>query len=150
MLKPISFRPASAPPMKWSSASASFPGGLPLSFGVILTVVSAVRLVCIVLLLLWNRDWFLRGLRDQHEFHGGQKRCRRRRAGRTLRGACQVPWHGGDTSPRTLRRSAGAIGDVSGADIKTNGRLLTSDIPLVRKATSRSPYNTSAPRGSRP
>src|SRR3954468_13101807 len=113
MLKPISFRPASAPPMKWSSASASFPGGLPLSFGVILTMVSAVRLVCIVLLLLWNRDWFLRGLRDQHEFHGGQKRAWRRRAGRTLRGACQVPWHDGDESPCPLRRSVGAWATVA-------------------------------------
>ena len=36
--KPMSFRPARTPSPKCSSASASFPGGLPLSFGVILTV----------------------------------------------------------------------------------------------------------------
>ena len=37
MAKPISFRPSSGPSVKCSSASASLPGGLPLSFGVILT-----------------------------------------------------------------------------------------------------------------
>src|SRR5471032_629828 len=36
--KPISFKPSSGPSVKWISASASFPGGLPRSFGVILTV----------------------------------------------------------------------------------------------------------------
>src|SRR5215210_1253117 len=40
MLKPISLSPSSGPPAKWSSASASFPGGFPLSFGVIFTVSS--------------------------------------------------------------------------------------------------------------
>src|SRR5207302_3291430 len=37
--KPISFRPSSGPSLKCSSASASFPGGLPRSFGVILIVI---------------------------------------------------------------------------------------------------------------
>ena len=61
MLKPMSFRPASGDsPPKCSSASASLPAGLPRSFGVILTVmVSELWLVCIVLLLVGNRDWFL-------------------------------------------------------------------------------------------
>src|SRR5260221_11085895 len=61
MLKPISFRPASGDwPPKCNSASASLPAGLPLSFGVILTVmVSELWLVCIVLLLVGNRIWFL-------------------------------------------------------------------------------------------
>ena len=37
-----------------------FPAGLPRSFGVILTVmVFELWLVCIVLLLVGNRDWFL-------------------------------------------------------------------------------------------
>ena len=40
--KPISFRPAKTPSTKWISASASFPGGLPLSLGVILTVTFCV------------------------------------------------------------------------------------------------------------
>jgi hypothetical protein len=35
--KPINLRPSSGPSAKWISASASFPGGLPRSFGVILT-----------------------------------------------------------------------------------------------------------------
>src|SRR5256885_2102555 len=34
----MSFSPSSGPSVKCSSASATFPGGLPLSFGVILTV----------------------------------------------------------------------------------------------------------------
>src|SRR5471032_2395833 len=61
MLKPISFRPASGDsPPKCNSASASFPGGLPLSFGVILMAsVFELWLVGIVLLLDGNRDWFL-------------------------------------------------------------------------------------------
>src|SRR4029077_2759803 len=42
MLKPISLSPSSGPSVKCSSASASFPGGLPLSFGVILIVIVAV------------------------------------------------------------------------------------------------------------
>src|SRR4029077_12013433 len=51
--KPISLSPSSGPLTKWSSASASFPGGLPLSFAVILTVtVSDWMVVCMVLLLL--------------------------------------------------------------------------------------------------
>src|SRR4051812_9294293 len=37
--KPINFRPASGPSVKWSSASASFPGGLPLSFAMNVTVI---------------------------------------------------------------------------------------------------------------
>jgi hypothetical protein len=40
--KPISFRPAKTPLTRWISASASFPGGLPLSLGVILTVTFCV------------------------------------------------------------------------------------------------------------
>src|SRR5437773_1842891 len=36
--KPISFMPSIGPSLKCSSASASFPGGFPLSFGVILIV----------------------------------------------------------------------------------------------------------------
>jgi len=36
---PINFNPASGPSSKWSSASASFPGGFPVSFGVFLTVI---------------------------------------------------------------------------------------------------------------
>src|SRR5215475_8766439 len=39
---PISFSPSSGPSLKWSSASASLPGGLPLSFGVILTVTATL------------------------------------------------------------------------------------------------------------
>jgi hypothetical protein len=42
---PISLSPSSGPPVKCSSASASFPGGLPLSFGVIFTVSSAEAIV---------------------------------------------------------------------------------------------------------
>src|ERR1700730_7093567 len=38
-LNPISLRPASGPSVKCSSASASLPGGFPLSFGVILIVI---------------------------------------------------------------------------------------------------------------
>src|SRR4029077_7879826 len=40
--KPISLRPSSGPAPKCSSASASFPGGLPRSFIVIFTVIVAV------------------------------------------------------------------------------------------------------------
>ena len=40
--KPISFSPASGPSLKCSSASASFPAGLPRSFAMILTVRFAV------------------------------------------------------------------------------------------------------------
>jgi hypothetical protein len=36
---PINFSPSSGPSLKCSSASASFPGGLPLSFGMIMTVI---------------------------------------------------------------------------------------------------------------
>ena len=42
MEKPISFKPSSGPSVKCSSASATFPGGFPLSFGVILTVMAAL------------------------------------------------------------------------------------------------------------
>src|SRR6187401_2369523 len=41
--KPISFNPSSGPSVKWSSASASLPGGLFLSFGVILTITAFLR-----------------------------------------------------------------------------------------------------------
>ncbi len=41
----MSLRPSSTPPVKCSSASASFPGGLPLSFGMNLTVICALFLV---------------------------------------------------------------------------------------------------------
>src|SRR6266436_3708495 len=81
MLKPISFRPASGDsPPKCSSASASLPAGLPRSFGVILTVmVFELWLVCIVLLLVGNRDWFLREeARNHHASRRGQKRRARR------------------------------------------------------------------------
>ena len=42
---PMSFRPSSGPPEKVSSASASFPGGLPLSFGTNVTVMFSASCV---------------------------------------------------------------------------------------------------------
>ena len=39
--KPISFSPASGPPLKCNSTSASLPAGLPLSFEVIFTVIAS-------------------------------------------------------------------------------------------------------------
>ena len=46
---PMSFSPANGPSVKCSSASASFPGGLPLSFGVILTGIVAVVVAFVVM-----------------------------------------------------------------------------------------------------
>src|ERR1700680_2119040 len=97
MLKPMSFRPASGDsPPKCSSASASLPAGLPRSFGVILTVmVSELWLVCIVLLLVGNREWFLhvRGgtITASHEKNSGAD-IARGHGPSTER--VQVSWHG--------------------------------------------------------
>jgi hypothetical protein len=92
MAKPINFKPARAPSVKWSSASASFPGVLPRSFCVILIVgVDGAVWVAVILsssgTVKW---WFLRNTRNP------------------------------DTDPRgrlgeTPRRSAGELsGDVTG------------------------------------
>src|SRR5947209_553781 len=72
MLKPMSFRPARTEfPAKCTSASASFPGGLPLSFGVNLMVtLSTVCLVCIVLILLGTVIGSFVALRNHHELPG--------------------------------------------------------------------------------
>ena len=63
--KPISFRPFSGPSTKWSSASASLPGGVFDVLGRIVTVTAAeVRVVSSC--PPWNSVWlwFLRDLRN--------------------------------------------------------------------------------------
>src|SRR5512145_1166396 len=62
----MSFKPASTPSLKWSSASASFPGGLPFSLTTNLTVTFALTVLVVAILsscgtVLW---WFLRDLRN--------------------------------------------------------------------------------------
>ena len=47
MPNPMSLRPSSGPPVKFNSASASLPTGLPLSFGLIFTVMLSVAIVLI-------------------------------------------------------------------------------------------------------
>src|SRR5688572_23494491 len=51
-LKPISFSPSRIPSVKWSSASASLPGGLLFSFGVIFTITMTLRRLALTHLLL--------------------------------------------------------------------------------------------------
>src|SRR5258706_9278816 len=79
-LNPINLSPASGDsPLKWSSTSASFPGGFPRSLAVILIVRSlVVWLVCIVLLLLGTVIGSFAALRNHHEpSRRGQKRSAR-------------------------------------------------------------------------
>src|SRR5438094_2416245 len=62
----MSFNPASTPSLKCSSASASFPGGLPFSLTTNLTVTFAFTVLVVAILsssgtVLW---WFLHDLRN--------------------------------------------------------------------------------------
>jgi hypothetical protein len=66
--KPISLRPAKTPSTKWISASASFPGGLPLSFGMIFTTVFCGATTAAFVFMMFSSEprvcGFLRDLRN--------------------------------------------------------------------------------------
>src|SRR5439155_4984298 len=104
--KPISFKPASTPSLKWSSASPSFPGGLPLSLGTILTVrlevvVWVVAILSSIGTVMW---WFLRIQRNPTGTGHVRTRgdVRRRSGGPLSRGVtgCCLPGTSAERVPR--------------------------------------------------
>src|SRR6266496_2764382 len=120
---PINFSPTSGDsPLKWSSTSASFPGGFPRSLAVILILrLSVWWLVCIVLLLLGTVIGSFAALRNHHEpSRRGQKRSARDpRRPRLARSVSRCPGTAAAAASSVHVRST-KTGPARGAHIKNN------------------------------
>src|SRR5471032_1504400 len=118
--KTISFKPSSGPSVKWISASASFPGELPRSFGVILTV-----MMCFLRRLrrVWDPRCAVPSPQEEPP-RGPAEGCESRRRD-ALERACHAflrakrAWRDRDAERRRRRRATNGIGE----DVRRTSRF---------------------------